>query len=69
MDRAKTIECTVVKYLKVPIPSFRIVYTMHIHGSIGKQQLYEVIIGDFLAYTCIDFISMKATTFGSRKKK
>jgi hypothetical protein len=38
-------------------------------GSIAKQQLYEVIVGDFLACTCIEFISMKASALGNGKKK
>jgi hypothetical protein len=37
MDRAKTIECTIVKYLKVPPPRYGIVYTVHMPGSIAKQ--------------------------------
>jgi hypothetical protein len=69
MDRAKNIECTIVKYLKVPSPGYGIVYTVHTPGSISKQQLYEVTIGDYPACSCIDFISMKASALGNGKKK
>jgi hypothetical protein len=41
----------------------------HTPGSVAKQQLYEVTIGDFPACTCIDFVSMKATTLGNGRKK
>jgi hypothetical protein len=43
---AKTIKCNDVKYLKVPSPSYGIVYIVHTPGSITKQQLYKVTIGD-----------------------
>jgi hypothetical protein len=69
MDRVKTIECTIVKYLKVPPPGYGIVYTIYTPSSIAKQQLYEVTIGDFPACTCIDFISMKTNALGNGKKK
>ena len=69
MAFAKDIECKVLKYLKVPLPGYNIVYVVHTLGSIAKQQLYEVTIGDFLACTCIDFMSMKASALGNGKKK
>jgi hypothetical protein len=53
----------------VPSPGYGIVYTIHTHSSIAKQQLYEVTVGDFPACTCIDFISMKASALGNGKKK
>ena len=69
MDWTKIIECTIVKYLKVPLPGYGIAYTVPTPGSIAKQQPYEVTIGDFQACTCIDFISMKASALGNGKKK
>jgi hypothetical protein len=69
MAFAKDIECKVLKYLKVPPSGYGIVYIVHTPGSIAKQQLYEVTIGDFPACTCIDFVSMKASALGNGKKK
>jgi hypothetical protein len=69
MALAKGIECKVLRYQKVPSLGYGIVYTVHTAGSIAKQQLYEVTVGDFPACTCIDFISMKASALGNSKKK
>jgi hypothetical protein len=69
MEKAKSIECTVLRYVKVPAPRYGIVYSVHTPRSVAKQQLYEVTIGDFPACTCIDFISMKATALGNGRKK
>lgn len=47
MALVKGIECKVLKYQKAPSLGYGIVYTIHILGSIAKQQLYEVTIGEF----------------------
>jgi hypothetical protein len=57
MAKSIEIECTIVKYLKVPVLGYGIVYTIHILRSIIKQQLYEVTISDFFACKCLDFVS------------
>jgi hypothetical protein len=69
MARSIEIECTVVKFLKVPAPGYGIVYTMHTPGSVAKQQLYEVTISDFPACKCLDFVSMKSYALGNSRKK
>lgn len=38
-------------------------------GLITKRQLYKVTIGDLSICTCIDFVSMNASTLGNGKKK
>jgi hypothetical protein len=55
--------------LEVPPLGYGIVYTVHLPGSIAKQQLYKVTIGDFPSCICIDFISMKANALRNGKKK
>jgi hypothetical protein len=42
MAKSMDIDCTVVKFLKVPTPGYGIVYTVHTPGSVARQQLYEV---------------------------
>ena len=69
LDKSKHIECTIVKFVKVAAPGYGIIYTIHTPGSVARQQLYEVTIGDFPACTCMDFISMKTSALGRGKKK
>jgi hypothetical protein len=69
MALAKDIDCKVLKYMKVPPPGYGIVYIVHTPGSITKQQLYKVTIGDFPTCTCLDFVSMKASALRNGKKK
>jgi hypothetical protein len=69
MAKSLDSDCTVVKFLKVPAPSYGIVYTVHTPGSVAKQQLYEVTISDFPACKCLDFISMKSYTLRNSQKK
>lgn len=63
-NKSKTIECFLVKAMKVPHPSYGYVFTIHTRGSIAKNQLYEVTIGDFSACTCLEFITMKTSAIG-----
>jgi hypothetical protein len=69
MTKCLDIDCTVVKFLKVPSPGYGIVYVIHTSGLVAKQQLYEVTIGDFHACKCLNFISMKSYALGNRQKK
>ena len=69
MAKSMDIYCTIVKFLKVTIPGYGIVYTMHTPGSVAKQQLYEVTISDFPACKCLDFISIKSYTLRNSQKK
>jgi hypothetical protein len=58
-----------VKFLKVPVPDYGIVYIVHTLGSMPKQQLYEVTINDFSICKCLDFISMKSYALKNSQKK
>jgi hypothetical protein len=46
MEKLKSIECTVLRYVEVPAPGYGIVYFVHTPGFVTKQQLYEVTIDD-----------------------
>ena len=67
--RSKTIECFLIKAKKVPHPGYGYVLTIHTSGSIAKNQLYEVIISDFPACTCLGFVTMKTSALGRGQKK
>ena len=69
MAKSLEIECTVVKFVKVPLPSYGIVHIVHIPNSVAKQQLYEVTISHFPACKCLDVISIKSCTLGNGQKK
>ena len=64
-----TTDCSVVKYVKVPYPGYGVVYTIHTAGSIAKQQLYEVTIGELPAGTDLDFRTMKTKAMGRGQEK
>jgi hypothetical protein len=69
MEKAKSIECIVLRYVKVPSLGYGIVYSVHTPTSVAKQQLYKVPIDEFPACTCIDFVLMKAIALGNGRKK
>lgn len=58
-----------MKYVKVAVPCYGIIYTIHTLRSIARQKLYEVTIGDFITNPCVDLISMKISMLGRGKKK
>ena len=69
MESSSSIECTILKSMKVPEPGYGIVFTVIIPGSISKKVLYEVSISDFPAYTCRGFRYMCASALGNPSKK
>jgi hypothetical protein len=36
MEKSKSIECTVLRYVKAPTPGYRIVYSVHTLGLVAK---------------------------------
>ena len=69
MESSSSIECTILKSMKVPEPDYGIVFTVITPGSISKKVLYEVSISDFPAYTCRGFRYMCASALGNPSKK
>ena len=55
MESSKSIDCTILKLLRVHAPGYEVVFTMVTLGSISKTELYEVTISNFLACTCRGF--------------
>ena len=54
MESSSSIDCTILKSMKVLEPRYGVVFTIIIQVSISKE-LYEVTILDFLACTCRGF--------------
>ena len=69
MESSSSIECTILKSMKVPKPGYGIVFTVITLGSISKKVLYEVSISDFPACTCRGFRYMCAYALGNPSKK
>ena len=53
MEEHGKLNCTILKYVKVPSPRYRGVLTVITLGSLDKKELYEV--SNFLACTCKNF--------------
>ena len=69
MESSSSIECTILKSMKVPEPGYGIVFTVITPGSISKKVLYEVSISDFPACTCKGFRYICASALGNPSKK
>ena len=50
-------------------PGYGIVYTIEIRRSIEKQKVYQVILSNFPACTCVEFVSMKEASLKNGRKK
>jgi hypothetical protein len=53
--------------LEVPLPWYEWIYKMLFGQNRNKKQ-YEVIIGNFFACTCLDFVTMISSLLGQRRK-
>ena len=69
MESSSSIECTILKSMKVPEPGYGIVFTVITTGSISMKVLKEVSISNFPAYTCRGFRYMCASALGNPSKK
>ena len=68
MDEHKKLNCTILKYVKVPSPRYGAVLTVITPGSVDKE-LYKVSISNFLAYTCKHFKFMSPQALRNKKHK
>ena len=50
MDEHRKLDCTILKYVKVPSPGYGAVLTIITHGSLDKE-LYKVSTSNFPACT------------------
>ena len=69
MELSSSIECTILKSMKVPKPGYGIVFTVITPNSISKKVLYEESLSDFRACTCRGFWYMCTSALGNPSKK
>ena len=50
MESSKSIDCTILKSLKVPEPGLGVIFSVITPGSITKKECYEVTISTFLVW-------------------
>ena len=67
MEGSRCIPCSIMKYVKVPTPSYGIVLTLSTLGFVERKELYEVLISNYPSCSCADFKFMKAQA--NRKRK
>ena len=67
MEENRSISCTIMKYMKVPVPGYGVVITICTPGSLNRKELYEVSISDYPFCSCLDFKFMKVRA--NRKQK
>ena len=68
MEEHTKLDCTILKYVKVPSPGYGAVLTVIIPGSLDKE-LYEVSMSNFLACTYKSFKFMCTRALGNKKHK
>ena len=69
MEEHRKLNCTILKYVKVPSPGYGAVLTVITPGSLDKKELYEVSISNFPACTCKSFKFMCTRALGNEKHK
>ena len=69
MDATRELDCTLLKYVRVPAPGYGIVLTILTLGSLDRKELYEVLISNFPFCSCKDFKYMSTWAFGNKKHK
>ena len=66
MDANRELDCTIFKYVKVPIPRYVAVLTILTLGSLDEKELYEVSISNFPFCNCKDFKYMSTRALGKQ---
>ena len=69
MDEHSKLDCTILKYVKVPSLGYGAVLIVITPQSLDKKEFYEVSISNFLAYTCKHFKFMSTQALGNKKHK
>ena len=69
MEEHMKLDCTILKYMKVPSPRYGAVLTVITPGSLDKKKLHEVSISNFPACTCNSFKFMCTRALGNKKHK
>ena len=67
MEENQSISCTIMKYVKVPVPGYGVFITICTPSSLDRKELYEISISDYPSCSCSDFKFMKVRA--NRKRK
>ena len=67
MEDNRSIDCKVLKYVKVPNPGYGVVLTICTPNSFDQKSLYEVSISNYPSCSCLDFKFMKSKANWRRK--
>ena len=67
IEENRSISCTIMKYVKVLVPGYRVVITICTLGFLDQKELYEISISDYPSCSCPDFKFMKVRA--NRKRK
>ena len=52
MEDNQSISCTILKYVKVPVPGYGVVITICTPSSLDRKELYEISILDYPSCFC-----------------
>ena len=69
MESSRSIDCTILKSLKVLVPGLGVIFSVITPRSITKKECYEVTILTFPACTCKGFRYMCSYALGNPSKK
>ena len=60
MEDNRSIDCKILKYVKVPTPRYGVVLTIYMPNSLDCKSLYNVCISNYPSCSCPDFKFMKS---------
>ena len=69
MEDSRDISCIIRNFSIVREPGYGMIFTMETPRSIENQEVYQVTLSNFPAYTCLGFISIKGAALGNGRKK
>ena len=68
MESSKSIDCTILKLLRVPALGHGVIFIVVTHWSFLKNELYDITISHFPACTCRGIWYICASTLENPKK-
>ena len=69
MEDSRDISCIIRNFTMVPEPGYGVIFSVETPRSIENQEVYQVTLSNFLACTCLGFVSMKGAALGNGQKK
>ena len=69
IESSKSIDCTILKLLRVLVPRYGVIFTIVMLRSMLKKELYDGTISNFLTCICTGFGYIYTSALGNPKKK